>query len=341
MSEPIGGKQPAPTDPTLRDRIIARPKAELHLHLEGSLFRPTLDLIAQKKDLPRLEKNFYHFGNFEEFDDCFRRLGPLLDRPEDFGLAARALGNALAEQGAVYAEVLVMPLVHMVREVDYRGLIEEITTNFDRAADRGGPLVNLIASIPRNGGPEAGEATLRAVEQFPHPRVIGIDLASVEIDGSIDPFEPTFRRAREMGLETIAHAGEFQPASAVARTLDVLKPSRIGHGISSIQDQDLTERLRTEDVALEISVSSNVMLGAVDSLPAHPIRRLYDAGVPVVINTDDPAFFKTSLVEEYLLLAENFDFTEPELLGLADDSIRRSFAPDELKRSWLQGRSPD
>ena len=328
-----------PVDSTLRDRIIARPKAELHLHLEGSLLRPTLNLIAQKKGLPRPEKNFYRFGDFEEFDDCFRRLGPLLDRPEDFGIAARALGNALAEQGAVYAEVLVMPLVHLVRGVDYRGLIDAITANFDQAAEQGGPMVNLIASIPRNGGPEAGEATLKALEQYPHPRVIGVDLASVEIDGSIDPFEPTFRRAREMGLQTIAHAGEFQPASAVTRTLDVLKPSRIGHGISSIQDPDLMDRLRSEGVALEISVSSNVMLGAVDSLAAHPVRRLYDAGVPLVINTDDPAFFKTSLTEEYLLLAGKFGFTETELLGLAEASIKNSFAPDELKQGWLN--TPD
>ena len=341
MSEPIGGKRPMPVDSKLRDRIVARPKAELHLHLEGSLFRPTLDLIAQRKGLPRPERNFYRFGSFEEFDECFRRLRPLLDRPEDFGLAARALGAALAEQGVVYAEVLIMPLVHITRGVDYRGLIEEITANFDRAAAQGGPLVNLIASIPRKSGSAAGEATIKALEQFPHSRVIGIDLAGVEIDGSIDPFEPAFRRAREMGLQTIAHAGEFQPAPAVARTLDVLKPSRIGHGISSVKDPDLMERLRSESIALEISVSSNVVLGAVENLADHPVRRLYESGVPMVINTDDPTFFKTSLIDEYLLLAENFNFSEPELFGLADDSIRHSFAPDELKRSWLQGRSPD
>ena len=151
----------------------------------------------------------------------------------------------------------------------------------------------------------------------------------METRDSIEPFADTFEKAREMGLRTVAHAGEFGPPESIRQTLDILKPSRIGHGLSAVRDGRLMKRLIEIDVPLEISPSSNIQLKAVTALHEHPVKILFDNGVPLVINTDDPAFFKTTLTEEYLLL-KTLNFSDSAIHALIQDSFRYAFLEDHL-----------
>ena len=242
----------APGDMADLADIRVRPKAELHVHLEGSIDLSTLNSIARRKGLADGERRF-------------------------------------------------------------------------------GTTVNLIFSIPRTFDEEAGVRTLELIESFGGPRVVGIDLSGMESGRDIKRFAEIFRDARRMGLATVAHAGEFTSSRRIHETIDLLGVQRIGHGISAWNDETLIQRLVREGIALEVAVTSNVRLDAVPSLADHPVRRLYDAGIPIVINTDDPGLFSTTLNQEYALLAEEFGFTARDLHHLIDNSFTYAFLDDSIR----------
>ncbi len=312
-----------------------RPKAELHVHFEGSLDVDILRRLAERKGLAPPEDDPFVFNDFDEFMAVFVSLRPFIAEEADFRLAAYEFGLALDRQGIVYAESVFMPFVHVVRGLDYAGLVEELAAGLEQAEAETGVVIRLLAAIPRYLGPEAAEATLGWLAAHPNPRVIGLDLAGPETPESIVPFEPYFERAREMGLFTVAHAGEFGSAENVWLTLERLKPARIGHGLAAASDERLMDHLVEADIALEISPSSNLKLGAVASLAEHPVRRLFDAGVPVTINTDDPAFFKTDLNRELGLLASELVFSPQEIDRLIENGFRYSFLNPAAKALWL------
>ncbi len=297
-------------------------KAELHVHLEGSISVETLNNLAAKKGLSAFEESPYRFSNFKEFDALFPALGPYFDTPEDFYEIARSFGERLKRENIVYCEVSIMPYVHVRRGIDFKDLMEAVGRAFDELQAHDGPDARIICTIPRNLGPVSGEKTLDWIEMYPHRRIVGIDLAGEERPGTIRPFAAVFERAREIGLGAVAHAGEFLGPEAVWETLGELRPHRIGHGISSIKDRGVVEYLANEDIALDISLTGNVKLGAVSDLAHHPIRMLYEYGVPVTLNTDDPAFFQVSLPSEYRILYEKFRFTKKEVKEIIKNGFR-------------------
>jgi len=325
------------TSPELLARLKARPKAELHLHLEGSIPPATINLIGRRHGQEELGPDHFAFSDFAQFNEAFKWVRTRLWEAEDFRLAALALGRNLAAQGVVYAEVFFAPYAHLERGVVFEEMMAGLEGGLDQVEEESGLKVNFLLSIPRHFGPAAGEGTVKLLAQHPRPRFLGIDLAGPESLETIGPFAPAFAAAREMGFKAVAHAGEFGPPENIWRTLELLKPDRIGHGLSAAADPRLLDHLAEKGITLEISPTSNLLLKAVPDIKEHPLPKFLEAGVPVVINSDDPAFFQTDLCREYALLHREMGLSLEVLERLMADSFRYSFLGEGEKERLGEG----
>ena len=320
------------------------PKAELHLHLEGTVTPATLVELSQRHDaapitLPEAEA-LYHFTDFTGFLLAFKAVSERLITPEDYELAAWRMAQHLAEQGIVHAEVYIsVGVIFHWRNPD-PDCFDPIFGGLERARLRAESEFNLtlywildaVRHFPLDEAERVFEkaAQLRAL----HPSVIGIGLGGDERRCGSEPFREMYARAREAGLRLTNHAGETTGPEAIWEALSI-GSERIGHALSAIQDQRLIEHLKAQRTCLELNPTSNVRTGVCCSFAAHPLRRYFDAGLLVTINSDDPAFFGSDLANEYLLAHSEQQFSEAELRELAANSIRASFLPDVTKRSWL------
>lgn len=311
------------------------PKSELHVHIEGAISIKTLNRMAKRKGLEPLAEDIYVFDGFEGFVNIFASLSRYLTEEEDFYEMAQDFAARQAADNVVYTEAFFMPYFHFSGDVPPEAVLRGLEAGLAEGEKTYGITIKLIYDIPRIFGPEPGQKTLGFIEKHTSDRVIGIDLAGMEVPDSIATFADTFERARDMGLMTVAHAGEFSPPEHVWETLKLLKPRRIGHGLSAALDPGLMDYLTDKDIALEISPSSNVKLKAVPSLKEHPVQKFYKAGVPLVINTDDPAIFNTTLVDEYILLIRDLGFSENDAGRLIENSFRYSFLETNEKMRWL------
>ncbi len=299
-------------------------KKEHHIHLEGSVKLKTLKKVARRKKMALPGNNFYPkngYPDFEYFTLVFDRVLAYFTTREDFFDLGYDFAEGQANQNIIYTEAFIMPQVHEMMGRD----LKEILTGLEQGLAKGekdfGVTIRLVYSISRMAGSKAAYATLDYIDRYPNTRVVGIDLAGMEVPDSILPFKEPFETARQMGLTTTAHAGEFSGADHVSQTLDILKPSRIGHGIGCRGDKVLIRRLVEQNIPLDISLSSNVLLKAVLSFEDHPVRFLFDQGVCISLNTDDPALFNTSLVDEYKILSSRFGFTFEEISRVVENSL--------------------
>ncbi|MDY7037734.1 MAG: adenosine deaminase [Thermodesulfobacteriota bacterium] len=315
--------------------IKKQPKAELHVHLEGSIGMETLNLLAQRKGLGPLQSNPYIFDGFDEFNKAFVFLAQFLTEEEDFFQVALDFVARQAAENILYTEVFFMPLFHLSRAVPAEALIRGVAAGLAEGEKRHKVHVKLIYSIPRIIGPESGMKTLDFIKNYPDDRVIAIDLAGTESENDVALFADIFKRARAMGLKTVAHAGEFSSPEHIRQSLDLLGAQRIGHGISAQYNKTLMRRLADEGIVLEISPTSNVKLKVVSVLHEHPVRRFFEMGIPLVISTDDPAVFNTTLSDELMLLKDHLGFKAEEIRELINNSFNYSFLDETTRRAIL------
>ena len=305
---------------------LTQPKSLLHVHWEGSVRLETLERIAARKRIPGPPHDLYSFQNFDEFNRLFPTIFANLTEEDDFYELARAFVDELRRENIVYCETFFVPLAHVRRGVPFECFFPPMIAAFEEAEKMYAIRVNLIYSIVRFGGnAEWGEQTLDFYKRRPDPRIVGIDLAGPESFDTIAPFAPVFSKAKSLGLHLTAHSGEFCGAEHVKETINLLNVERVGHGIGAVSDPQLIETLIQRNIPLEICPTSNSKLGAVANLAEHPLRKLYDLGVPIVIGTDDPAFFGNTLVDEYELLRKQFGFNDDEIGKLIRNSFNYSF----------------
>jgi adenosine deaminase/aminodeoxyfutalosine deaminase len=295
------------------------PKAELHLHLEGSIAPETLMELAPDSDRAVIEAR-YRFRDFAGFIETFKWVTGFLRSPEDYGLITQRLLERLALQDVRYAEITLSAGVVIWRKQDFAAVYEAVR----RAAAGSEITVFWILDAIRHFGPEHGMKVARLAAERSQDGVAAFGIGGDEARGPADWFGEVFAFARSQGLRLTAHAGETCGPESVWKALEI-GAERIGHGISSVRDPGLLRYLRDRGIPLEICISSNVATGAVASLAEHPIRRIYDAGVPIVINSDDPAIFGCTLTGEYELAREQFGFTDEELSKLARNSFQYAF----------------
>jgi adenosine deaminase/aminodeoxyfutalosine deaminase len=281
--------------------------AELHLHLEGSIEPETLIEIDPALDLSEVRTNF-QFTDFAGFLRSYVWVNRQLREPEHYAIAARRCFQALAAQGVVYAEVTLSAGVILWKEQNFHGIFDALTREAALA-----PLqVRWVFDAIRQFGAEPAMRVAEVAVERQSDGVVAFGIGGDEINGPAEWFRDVFAFAQRNGLNLVPHAGETDGPASVWASVE-LGAKRIGHGIRAIEDPDLMRRLRDDDIALEVCITSNVCTGAVPSLEAHPVRRLMDAGVPIVVNTDDPALFRTSLRAEYAIARDRFGIAEEQL----------------------------
>lgn len=316
------------------------PKAELHLHVEGTLEPETMVRLAERNDveLPYASvdevRAAYDFTDLQSFLDVYYAGMAVLRTPDDFAeLFAAYLDRAVAE-GVVRAEVFFDPQAHLERGVGFPVFMEGFRAAMADARRVHGISSDLVLCFLRHLSGEDALATIEAAE--PHLEgVVAVGLDSSEVGNPPERFVAAYDRARDLGLRAVAHAGEEGPPAYVRGALDTLGVERIDHGVRCLEDPDLVARLRRDRVPLTVCPLSNVALQVVDLLDQHPLPRLLDEDLVVTINSDDPAYFGGYVGDNVVAVAEAFDLDRDILVDLAANSITAAFVDDDLRQVHL------
>ena len=302
------------------DFLRELPKAELHLHLEGSVEPETLHELDPETPVEEF-RALYRYADFDAFLRAFGAVGKRLRAPADYGLITRRLLDRLAGQNVRYAEIIVAAGVVLWKGQEFAPIFDAV-----REAAVGSPVeVRWILDAVRQFGVEPARRVAELAAERVAQGVIAFGIGGSEERGPAEWFGEVFAFARDSGLRLTAHAGESMGPESIRAAL-ALGAERIGHGIAAASDPRLLEELRVRDIPLEICITSNLVTGVVPRIEDHPVRRLYDAGVPITLATDDPAMFGCTLTGEYRLASERFGFSQTELRGIAENGFRYAFA---------------
>ncbi|MEZ0397304.1 MAG: adenosine deaminase [Anaerolineales bacterium] len=319
---------------TAADWYARLPKVELHVHLEGAIpFSALWELIckyggdASVPDQEALRRRFV-FRNFPHFIETWVWKNGFLRAYEDFTFIAEATARHLAAQNIRYAEVFYSPPDFARHGLTPQGLTEAIRAGLRRVPEI---EIWLIADLVRDFGPQRAARTLAEVAEVLDQGVIGIGLGGSEQSHPPEPFWEVFARARSLGLHTTAHAGEAAGAESIRAALETLRVERLGHAVTAEEDTILLEQLAEWQIPLELCPLSNLRTGVVAAIEEHPVRRYFERGLLVTVNTDDPLMFGNSLAEEYRLLETCFGFGRAEIREIILNAIRASWMTEEKK----------
>jgi len=279
----------------------------------------TMQELAPETSADEIGERF-RFSNFAGFLECFKWVVERLRGPEDYALVTRRLLETLHKQNVLYAEITLSAGVVLWKKQEFGPIFEVVR----REAARSPVDVRWNLDAIRHFGAEHAMQVAELAVGYVDDGVVSFGIGGDEERGPAGLFTEVYRFARAKGLHLTAHAGETMGPESVWGALR-LGAERIGHGIRAVDDPALMRHLRDEEIPLEICISSNVATGAVPSLAAHPVKRLYDAGVPIILNTDDPGLFGTTLEKEYDLAAREFGFSESELAQVAENGFRYAF----------------
>lgn len=324
----------------LPELLVSMPKAELHIHIEGSLEPELIFRLAVRNgvplpypDVPSL-RAAYAFTDLQSFLDLYYAGAAVLRQPEDFFEMAMAYFERAAADGVVHAEVFFDPQTHTERGVPMAAVIEGLSRARLAARERYGLSSELILCFLRHLSEEAALATLE--EALPwRDRFIGVGLDSSERGHPPEKFARVFARAGALGLRRVAHAGEEGPAAYVASALDVLAVERIDHGVRCTEDPALVQRLARQRVPLTVCPLSNVKLRVFADLAQHNLHELLRAGLAVTVNSDDPAYFGGYLGRNFVDTFEALpSLGAREAWQLAANSLEASFAPEADRAGW-------
>jgi adenine deaminase len=319
--------------------VRALPKAELHLHIEGTLEPELAFRLAQKH---RLALPFasveelraaYDFTDLQSFLDLYYAVAGVLRDADDFYELALSYLQRVHGQGVVHTEIFFDPQTHTARGIAFDTVIDGLRRALTEAERRFGMTHRLIACFVRHLSEADAMRTLDQVLEH-RDAICAVGLDSSEVGHPPSKFAAVFARAREHGLLTVAHAGEEGPPAYIYEALDMLAVRRIDHGVRSEEDFALVQRLARERIGLTVCPLSNVKLGVFDAIQHHNLKRLLEAGLCVTVNSDDPAYFGGYLLENYLAVQRGLGLTRAQLATLARNSIEASFLDAAAKRRW-------
>ena len=320
--------------------IRALPKAELHVHIEGTFEPELMFAIAQRNKIAipyksvEEVKQAYNFHNLQSFLDIYYAGAAVLIHEQDFYDLAWAYFEKCAEDRVVHTEMFFDPQTHTDRGVAFSTVINGLQKACDDAKTKLGISSHLIMCFLRHLSEDAAFATLEQALPY-KDQIIAVGLDSSEVGHPPSKFERVFAKAREAGFLVVAHAGEEGPAAYVWEALDLLKVNRIDHGVRSEEDLALMQRLIAEKMPLTVCPLSNLKLCVVDDMQQHNIRRLLQQGVHVTVNSDDPSYFGGYMNDNFIAIAEALDLSNEELKQLAINSFEASFITDTEKEQWI------
>jgi aminodeoxyfutalosine deaminase len=317
--------------------IRALPKAELHLHLEGSVEPSTLlELRKRHGQVGRLKdvEEIYSYMDFTGFLMAFKAVTDDLQTPEDYELIAYRLMEKLKVENVLHAEVYLSVGVCLWRKLDFAAIFEGLERGREKGERDFGVSLLWIFDAVRQFGLEAARRVFELAVRYRDRNVVGIGIGGDEQKAPPELFREGYAYAADHGLHLTAHAGENAISESVWGAMN-LGAERIGHALSAVHDPELVEELAKRQIPIEICLTSNLRTGCCASISNHPVRNYFDHGLMLTLNTDDPAMFNTSLCQEYQLAQSTFRFTNEHLRELARNSFEASFLSPELKIQYL------
>lgn len=313
--------------------VATLPKAHLHLHLEGGMRPATLAELAERHglDVPPISC----FGDFDAFAGMYLAACEVLRTPADLARVVREVVLDAAAAGAVWIEPALYPPIHAERLGPGPRVLEIVLEAGAAAGAEAGIGVGWQVAANRTLDPADAVEQARLAARYAGQGVVAFGLANDEAAFPPEPFAQGFAIAGDAGLVLAPHAGELAGPDSVRGCLDALGATRIQHGVRAVEEPALVERLARERVCLDVCPTSNLLLGVVDDLAAHPLPALLAAGVDCSVNADDPLLFGSGLLEEYTLCRDRLGLDHAALASIARASIAHSGAPEERKPAWL------
>jgi aminodeoxyfutalosine deaminase len=323
--------------PTASSLVRSIPKAELHLHLEGSIEPATLLELRRQHGKPgSLEEieRLYRYDNFTGFLMAFKTVTEDLQGPDDYELITYRLMEKLKAGNVLHAEVYISVGVVLWRKQNFEAIFEGLERGRLRGEKDFGISLLWIFDAVRQFGEPAARQVAELAANYRSPSVVGFGIGGDEKLAGPEVFREVYAYAANNGLRLTAHAGENTGPESIWGALN-LRAERIGHGLTAWQDPELVEELAARQIPVEICITSNLRTGCCPSLADHPVKNYFDQGLMITLNTDDPAMFRTSLNQEYQLAQDAFGFTSEHLRELARNSFEASFLPAEKKLQFL------
>ena len=322
-----------------RSLIHALPKAELHLHLEGTVEPDTLVELSRRHDATPLTREqalaLYEYPDFHGFMMAFKAVTQRLLTPQDFELVTYRMIERLCKQRVLHAEVYISVGVVHWRKAEFEPLFEGVERGRQRGERDFGVSVLWIFDAVRHFGVEPARRVFDLAVRYRDQNVVGVGIGGDERRGPAEPFKDLYTYAADHGLRRTAHAGETTGPESIWAALNI-GAERLGHVLSATKDAELMEILAQRQIPVEICLTSNLRTGCLADLGMHPVRQLFDEGLLVSLNTDDPAMFHTSLNREYEQAQDLFGFSDDHLRELARNSFEASFLPAEQKVRFLE-----
>lgn len=329
---------------SINDLIQRIPKAELHLHIEGTLEPELLFALAERNGV-KLKynsidelKRAYSYENLQDFLDIFYAGAAVLQHERDFYDLTLAYLRKAKEQNIVHTEIFFDPQTHTSRGIAFETVINGIYRALEDGERETGITSKLIMCFLRHLDESSAFETLEMASPY-KDKIIAVGLDSSEKGHPPSKFRRVFEKAIEKGFLTVAHAGEEGPAEYVRESVELLKVSRIDHGYAAIDDSKMLSMLKEKQIPLTMCPLSNQKLKVYPDLTLHPLKKMLDAGLMVTVNSDDPAYFGGYVNENFMAIAEALKLTDNDIKQLAANSIEASFMTEEKKGYWKQNIS--
>ena len=325
----------------MKNYIQSLPKAELHLHIEGSLEPELLFELANRNNIvipySSIEelRSAYNFNNLQEFLDIYYAGAAVLIEEQDFYDLTWAYLTKIHSQNVVHTEIFFDPQTHTERGISFEKVINGIYKALKDGEEKLGITSHLIVSFLRHLPEEAAFKTLEEALPF-RDCISGFGLDSSEKGNPPSKFKNVFAKVKELGYKVVAHAGEEGPSDYVWEAIQLLQVDRIDHGNNALHDDKLIEVLVEKQIALTVCPLSNEKLQVVPELTNHPIRTMLEKGLLATVNSDDPAYFGGYVIENFEALVQKINLTNEEIKQLAINSFKASFLGEEMKTKWIK-----
>jgi adenosine deaminase/aminodeoxyfutalosine deaminase len=324
------------------DWLRRLPKAELHLHLEGTIKPETLVELSNRHDVEPLTlegaRALYQYENFLGFLMSFKAVTERLCGPDDYELITYNMVRELAAQGVVHAEVYIsFGIIYYWKKAEVEPYVKAIERGRIRGEREFGTTVLWIIDAVRHFGVEEAARVFRKAAELraEYPSIVGIGIGGDEARGGADLFRELYAEARAAGLRLTAHAGESMGPASIWSAINI-GAERVGHALSARNDAELMDVLAQKQIPLEINVTSNLRTGCCNGLDEHPVKLYFESGLMITINSDDPPMFGSDLLGEYVLVQDRFEFSLEQMRELAANSVEASFLPPDKKLALLQ-----
>ena len=324
----------------MKDFILQLPKAELHLHIEGTLEPELHFALAKRNNISLPYKSIedlykaYHFHNLQSFLDIYYAGTQVLIEEQDFYDLTWAYLEKAKEQNIRHAEIFFDPQTHTNRGIPFKTVITGINRALEDARKKLDISSKLIMCFLRDLSEESAIAMLQQALSFKN-LIIAVGLDSAEVNNPPKKFENVFKEAMKHGFLTVAHAGEEGPPGYIKQALDLLKVSRIDHGIHCMQDEELVERLVREQIPLTVCPISNIKLCVFKTMKEHPLKSMLEKGLRVCVNSDDPAYFGGYVNENFTEIQKALNLNKQEIYQLAKNSFLASFLTEKEKNKYI------